>query len=371
MLYDRRDFGLLRLAGTYQWLPLAPLRALSSLKHLYREAELLSTLGLLSFSRSNQYLMPSPEGYQFLASMEIDCHAPTKRPYAQSSALRRRLEVGTVLLTCLGAGIEPAYDNVDRLKRQPVFLPAFALRGGDGNLMNAASCVGFGHWGNHAYLLQYVSRQNPGFFMNNELSHLYNLASVFSERLDTPQALLLAGESYRSIYEMLSNQTPSGRNGKKGFTDYSQAYPRLGIPVSLVSCDDTGAMQLAIMRQMDYRTRIAQAAFGARWKPEDDRLPEADGHVDGNPLVIAVDMDLRRLERVCRDACQQGRREILVAALEGQMSGLLLDQFPRRAPVRALRINTQVLAAAFGENFSAGDPWPNEPLRWKGGLIHV
>lgn len=25
MLYDRRDFGLLRLAGTYQWLPLAPL----------------------------------------------------------------------------------------------------------------------------------------------------------------------------------------------------------------------------------------------------------------------------------------------------------------------------------------------------------
>ena len=240
-----------------------------------------------------------------------------------------------------------------------------------GNLMNAASCVGFGHWGNHAYLLQYVSRQNPGFFMNNELSHLYNLASVFSERLDTPQALLLAGESYRSIYEMLSNQTPSGRNGKKGFTDYSQAYPRLGIPVSLVSCDDTGAMQLAIMRQMDYRTRIAQAAFGARWKPEDDRLPEADGHVDGNPLVIAVDMDLRRLERVCRDACQQGRREILVAALEGQMSGLLLDQFPRRAPVRALRINTQVLAAAFGENFSAGDPWPNEPLRWKGGLIHV
>lgn len=30
MLYDRRDFGLLRLAGTYQWLPLAPLRARGS-----------------------------------------------------------------------------------------------------------------------------------------------------------------------------------------------------------------------------------------------------------------------------------------------------------------------------------------------------
>lgn len=371
MLYDRRDFGLLRLAGAYQWLPLAPLRNLRSLKQLYREAELLSALGLLTFSRSNQYLMPSPEGYQFLNSLEVPCHVPTKRPYAQSPALRRRLEVGTVLLTCLGAGIEPAYDNVERLKRQPVFLPAFALRGGGGNLMNAASCVGFGHWGNCAYLLQYASRLSPGFFMNNELSHLHNLASVFSERLDTPQAMILAGESYRALYELLSSQTPSDRNGKKGFIDYSQACPRLGIPVSLVACDDTGVMQLAIMRQENYRARIAQAAFGARWNPKDSRLPEADGHVDGNPLVIAVDMDLRRLERVCRDAIQQSRREILVAALEGQMSGLLLERFPRGAPVRALRINHQVLAAAFGDLCVTGDPWPDEPLRWKGGLVHV
>lgn len=371
MLYDRRDFGLLRLAGAYQWLPLQPLRSLASLKQLHREAELLSTIGLLTFSRSNQYLMPSPEGYRFLAALEVSCHAPTKRPYAQSPALRRRLEVGTVLLTCLGAGIEPAYDTVERLKRQPVFLPSFALRGGNGNLMNAASCIGFGHWGGCAYILQYASQRSSGFFMNNELSHLHNLSSVFSERMDTPQAMILAGESYRSIYELLSNKTASERNGKKGYLDYSQAYPRLSIPVFLVACDDTGVMQLTIMRQENYRSRIAQAAFGARWEPQDGRLPESDGHVDGNPLVIAVDMDMKRLERVCRDASQQGRREILVAALEGQMSGLLLENFPRGAPIRALRINRQVLAAAFGKKCVAGDPWPNEPLKWKGGLLHV
>lgn len=371
MLYDRRDFGLLRLAGTYQWLPLAPLQALSSLNQLCHEAELLSALGLLTYSRNKQYLMPSPAGYQFLSSLELTCRPPTKRPYAQSPALRRRLEVGTILLTCLGAGIEPAYDKVERLKRQPVFLPAFLLRGGEGNLMNAASCAGFGHWGDSAYLVEYVSKQSPGFFMNNELAHLHNLASVFSERLDTPQALLLAGKSYRDIYDVLTSKAPSERNGKKGFVDYSHAYLRMGIPVCLVSCDDTGVMQLAIMRQSDHRARIAKAAFGARWKPEDDQLPEADGHVDGKPLVIAVDMDLRRLERVCRDACQQGRHEVLVAALEGQMSGLLLDIFPRGAPIRALRINAQVLSVAFGGACTMGDPWPDEPLKVKGGLAHV
>ena len=207
--------------------------------------------------------------------------------------------------------------------------------------------------------------------MNNERSHLHNLASVFSGRLDTPQALLLAGASYRAVYEVLAREAPSARNGKRGFVDYSQAYPRLGIPACLLSCDDTGALQLAIMRQADYRARIARAAFGARWNPEDDRLPEADGHVDGNPLVIAVDMDLRRLDRICRDARQQGRKEILVAALEGQMSGLLLDYFPRDIPVRPLRINSRVLSIAFGGECVLGDPWPEEPLKQKGGLVHV
>ena len=265
MLYDRRDFGLLRLAGTYQWLPAAPLKKLSALKTLRREAELLSTLGLVSYARSGEYLMPSPQGYEFLSGIDQTCQPPTKRPYAQSPALRRRLEVGTILLTCIGAGIEPAFGKVEHLKRQPVFFPAFALRNAGGNLMNAAGCAGFGHWGSTAYMTLYVSAQNTGFVMTNELGHLHNLASVFSETLDTPQALILAGESYQSVYEVLTKKTLSKRHGKKGFVDYSEAYQKLSIPACIVSCDNTGVMQLAVMRQTDYRARIAQAAFGARW----------------------------------------------------------------------------------------------------------
>ncbi len=371
MLYDRRDYGLLRLVGTYQWLPLAPLRALTSLKRLCHEADLLSSLGLLTYSRSGEYLMLSPQGYQLLDSMDLHCHPSAKRPYSNSPTLRRRLEAGTILLTCLGAGIEPSHDKIERLKQQPVFLPAFALRSGDGNLMNAASCAGFGHWGDTAYMALYISRDTTGFFMNNELSHLHRLSSVFSDRLDTPQALLLVGQSYKAVYEILTCKTPSERHGKKGYVDYCYAYSHIGIPANLISCDDTGVLQLAIMRQADHRSRIARAAFGARWTPKDDRLPEADGHVDGNPLVIVVDMDLKRLERVCRDAVLQGRHEIMVAALEGQMSGLLLDIFPEGAPVRALRINGKVLSVAFGSACTVSDPWPDAPLNLKGGFVHV
>ena len=371
MLYDRRDFGLLRLAGTYQWLPAAPLKKLSALKTLRHEAELLSTLGLVSYARSGEYFMPSPQGYEFLSGLGLTCQPPSKRPYAQSPALCRRLEVGTILLTCIGAGIEPTLGKVENLTRQPIFFPAFAMRNTGGNLMNAAGCAGFGHWGDTAYMTLYASARAPGFVMANELGHLHNLASVFSEQLDTPQVLLLVGESYQSVYEVLTSKTLSRRHGKKGFVDYSQAYYKLNIPVCIIASDNTGVLQLAIMRQTDYRAKIAQAAFGARWTGRDDGIPEADGHVDGNPLVIAVDMDLRRLERVCAAAVRQGRKEIMVAALEGQMAGLLLSILPKNAPVRPLRINAQVLSVAFGGNCKTGDPWPDAPLMLKGGLVHV
>ena len=151
--------------------------------------------------------------------MDLHCPPSAKRPYTHSPSLRRRLEAGTILLTCLGAGIEPAHDKSERLKQQPVFLPAFALRSGDGSLMNAASCAGFGHWGDTAYMALYISRDTTGFFMNNELSHLHRLSSVFSDRLDTPQALLLVGQSYKAVYEILTCKTPSEGHGKKGYVD--------------------------------------------------------------------------------------------------------------------------------------------------------
>ena len=119
------------------------------------------------------------------------------------------------------------------------------------------------------------------------------------------------------------------------------------------------------------RGTASHKTFGSRWNSRDDHIPDADGHVDGCPLVIAVDMDLRRLDRVCRQAGDQRRREILVAALEGQMSGLLLDILPRGLPIRPLRVNAQVLSIAFGGACVTGDPWPDEPLKGKDGLVHV
>ena len=370
MLFDRRDLDLLRLAGAYQWLPYESLPPSGLADGLRREAELLARLGLVTISKSRRYFMLSPQGYELLSSYGYACSPGAKRPYAGSVTLRRRLEAGAILLTCLAAGIAPA-GQVDDLSGEPTFLPAFLLRSGVGNLMNAASCAGFGHWGGTAYLIQYVGEESRGLYLANELSHLHKLSSVFDRRLTAPTAMLLAGQSYEEIYRLLTDRKPSPRHGKQGFVDYWAAYDRVDLPVHLLACNDAGAMQLSVMAQPDHRVRIARAAFGGRWTAVDDAIPGADGHVEGSPLVIAIDMDLRRIRRVCEAAAQQERPEVMVAALDAQMKGLLLSVLSREVNVRALRIGPQVLEAAFGKGFSLTQPDPNPAAGPEGALLYV
>lgn len=316
-------------------------------------------LGLLSSSRNRRYLSLTGEGYDLLSRCGYAYVPAGKRPYAGSAALRRRFETGSVLLGCSRAGIE-AIDQVEDLCRQPVFLPAYALRTGGRNLMNAATCIGFGHWNDTAYMLHYAGPETPGLYLNNELSRLHGLASVFDQRLDTPMEAIWVGESYGALHQMLSVHTPSSRHGKQGFVDFWQAYDHMGIPVHLLSFDDAGVMQLAIMREPDYRSRLAKAALGGRLTPSDDSVPDTDGQVDGCPLVIAVDMDLKRIAAVCKYARLQGRREVLVAALVEQMKGLLVPLLQKEGNARALRIGPQVWEAAFGVDglFPKTDPAP-------------
>lgn len=256
------------------------------------------------------------------------------------------------MLTCLRAGIDVFQDNVNGLAFQPTFYPAFDLRDGEINLMNAANCSGFGHWGDKGYILEYVSPEGKGMSLTNELTHLHNFSSLFDRRLNGPLAMIFAGPSYRLIHKQLSERPPTKKRRKSGFVDFGEVYRISDMPIHLLSCDETGAMQLALMKQPDHNARIARSSFGNRWKPHDELIPEADGCVDGNPLVIAADMDIRRVERVCMEASRQGRAEVMVAAFRSQMESFLLGALPSDGRITPLSIEQPVLDAAFGKSLA-------------------
>jgi hypothetical protein len=343
MLLDGGDAEILRLAGRYRWLPCAGLGKYGFCG-LETEIEKLARLRLLTKARSGEYLRLTAEGYALLEQAGYSYKPGGKRAWAGSPALRRRLQTAEVMLTCLRAGIDTLQEDVKALREQPVFYPAFDLRPA---MMNCASCIGFGHWGGAAYMIQYIAPDSPGMYRVNEFSVFHNLASVFGGRRDTPMALLIFGESYAAAYKQLTGTAPSARHGVKGFADFRDVYDKTDMPVHIAACGEAGARQLAVMRQPDYRARIARAAYGQRWQTRDAQIFEADGCVDGSPLVIAADMDLRRLDTVVAAAKALGRPLVRAAAFDVQLREVLHPLYGNDGMVSLLKIEDAVLDAAF------------------------
>jgi len=349
MTLDSRDIMILRLAAMYHRLPYRGVGRFGFGKGLEDELGILSAAGMLKVSRDKEYMRPSPQAFDMLSGQGYDYARCADRPYNSRASLRRRLEAASIALTALRAGIDPLPDGVGALSRQPVFLPAFALRAGGGNMMNAASCAGFGHWGGTGFMLHYVGPGGAGMYEANELGHLHNLSSLFDPGLGAPLALVFAGQCHASLHRQLSAQAPSKKHGRYGFRDFWDVYRRSDLPIHLLPCDETGAMQLAIMRQPGYRLRIAKAALGPGWAPNVDGIPDADGSIGGRPLVIAADMDARRVGRICRAARQLGHEEVMVAALKSQVESFYMP-FMKGRGIRLLGITRRILDDAFGES---------------------
>ena len=352
---DRRDLELLRLVGRYRWLPLGTFGKFG-FAGIHDAIEELSKIGYISISRNKRYIMVAPKGCTLLNELGFKCDTSVKRAYENYGTLRRRLEAGSIMLTALRAGIGAQCVDVDALRNQPTFLPSFALRTAAANPMSNGTCAGFGHWGGKSYMLHYASSENKGMYLTNELKTFHNLGSVFSERLDEQEAMVFAGDSYKQAYAQIKLKAASSRHGVKGFSDFAEIYRSVDIPVHLLSCDETGAMQLALMRQPGYNARIAKAAYGERWAQRDEQIPDADGSIDGGrTLLIAADMDVRRAVRVVEDAKNLGKKGVALIAFKEQLEGLLMGLFPHDGFVTYLQIKQQVLDAAFGKGFSLCD----------------
>ena len=168
------------------------------------------------------------------------------------------------------------------------------------------------------------------------------------------RAFLFAGESYKDILTELEADTQADSK----LISYGGAYQCLQLPVHLLSCDDTGAVQLQIMAQPDYRTRLAQAALKEEYQPPPLDVPVWDAIYRDRPLVIAADMDLRRLDAAIQAARGRGIKKIAVAALEGQARTVLIPRCQSTGHARVFALTNEVISAVTGR-----PPVPYTPPR--------
>jgi hypothetical protein len=128
---------------------------------------------------------------------------------------------------------------------------------------------------------------------------------------------------------------------------FGEAYRRVTMPVHLLACDETGAMQLKIMAEPDYRNRLTRAALRGQYRPPAPDL-DCDAMYDGLPFLMAADMDLRRLDAAYDSARSRGSPQIALAALEGQLEEVLNGRYRDTGKARVFMLTEAALTEFFG-----------------------
>lgn len=359
MIFCQREIDALRLLCWCRYV--RP----DSLRRLITEAELsnLVTLGFIKEHPKSRALVPTCKTVELLRAVFDDAVPEIVRVYSPQ-LIERRLRLSQIAITFYRGGITPFLLARDELLQPPALFLSSISRGRGQNPWGSTRIAGIAHLGEQTFAVHYVCPGIGRLILNNELVAFNNQTAALH---DTRRGFLFAGRSYADILAELD--LPGTEDGNQA-VNYAGAYRRLTLPVHLLPCDDTGALQLRVMTQPNYRSRLAQAALGRYYQPPPEDIPAFDACFNHTPVVIGVDMDLRRINAALKTAKELGHPYIILAALTGQVRSGVFDSFriPGQDNVLALREDV-VLELVGGSNVT----FPNDqPFRSKkGGVLHA
>ena len=208
-----------------------------------------------------------------------------------------------------------------------------------------------------AYFIWYVS-EGKGLYFRNEVRLFNSLVEEMRTRTgqDYDRAVIYMGESISTIAHTALGHDDGGprRKNRDGLSmmSFADAYDDLKLPVHFVPVGDAGAYQLKIMHIPGYREALARAIMGDAYTEPHSGLPDTDTMLDDMPAVIAVDMDIKRIDRATVQAGEAGYDTIAIYALPWQ-TDFLLERYPG-ASVYALDIGE--LNTAMGNSLTLYEP---------------
>lgn len=93
----------------------------------------------------------------------------------------------------------------------------------------------------------------------------------------------------------------------------------------------------------EYRQRLTRAALQGAYEPPPNNAAAWDAIYRGMPFVLAVDMDLRRIDAALELADTAGCSQIAIAALPGQVDALLASRYRETGRARVFDLTDQAL----------------------------
>ena len=293
-------------------------------------------LGFIKFNHKTNAVILTVSGMTVLQKAFGQAVPKLTRSY-HKTAIQRRLRQSKIAATAYSGGVNLfTIKTEDLANTSSLFLSAIT-RGQGINPWANTRIAAIAHLGYLFCAVHYVCPGIGKLALTDELTAFSNQTARFP---GAKRAFIFAGESYRDILAELEADTQTDAK----LISYGGAYQCLQLPVHLLSCDDTGAVQLQIMAQPDYRTRLARAALKEEYQPPPLDVPVWDAIYQGQPFVVAADMDLRRLDAAIWAAHERGLDRIAVAALEKQAKTVLIPRYQDTGQARVFALTGEAIS---------------------------
>jgi hypothetical protein len=356
VLLSARDFDLLRFL---RWCRcVSP----SELRTVFTETEILNLMGagLVKAHAGSATLILTINGHRLLDEV-CGADAPHVVPSYRESDIARRVRTSKLVLTAYRAGLHIFTTDLKELASGSGFFMPALTRGRGSNPWGNTRVAAIGRMGDLLCAFHNIYPDCGKLAPADELrAFTGNTAD-----LDGNPAMVLCGESYETLLTELEASAPD-TGGR--LVRYGEAYRRMPFPVHLLSCDETGAMQLQIMAEPDYRSRLTRAALRGQYRPPPDGL-DCDAAFDGVPFYMAADMNLRRLDAAVETARDLGYSQIAMVALKEQVESLLGAKYKNNA--RIFSLTQSALTELFGHPPALYMP-PEDVYRTKkGDVLHA
>lgn len=336
MIFSQRDVDVLRLVRWCQFIRAEDLSCVAT----KTERDNLLALGLLRIHKKSGALIMSKNGVSLLQTL-FDDTPPKYPPSYHIAIIQRRLRLARLALTAYAGGVDICLSHNESLVSTPSMFLSTLTRERGSNPWGSTRVAAIAHLGELFCAVHYVCSGIGKIALTDELTAFSNQTARFP---GAKRAFIFAGESYRDVLAELEADTQTDAK----LISYGGAYQCLHLPVHLLSCDDTGAVQLQIMAQPDYRTRLARAALKEEYQPPPLDVPTWDAIYNGRPLVIAADMDLRRLDAAIQAARSRGLEQIAVAALEKQAKAVLIPRYQDTGLAQVFALTGEAISQVTG-----------------------
>lgn len=343
-MFGQSDIDTLRLIC---WCQFVRPEVLNSISKPVEQDNLLC-LGLIQYHEKSGTFTLTRKGRSFLQKIMA---LPNLTKSYHKDAVDRRLRLTNLALTAYKGDIDIFTTAPEELNDSPMLFLSAITRGRGANPWGSTRVAAIAHLGDLFCAVHYVRPGIGKLALTDELAAFSNQTARFP---GAKRAFIFAGESYRDILAELEADTQTDAK----LISYGGAYQCLQLPVHLLSCDATGAVQLQIMAQPDYRTRLARAALKEEYQPPPLDVPTWDAIYQGRPFVVAADMDLRRLDAAVQAAHSRGLDRIAVAALEKQAKTVLIPRYQDTGQAQVFALTGEAISQVTGR-----PPVPYTPPR--------